>query len=186
MQKRIRGPLNSTDRLVVEHNHVSPHRNRRTGQGENSIRHVLLPKMADEVNQTEDLQRLQRGLSFLVGVRKRSRGPKNKISCQPRKRRTQMTHVSRAISIYDAPMASANTLNKANVCFGLAISWYQFLKPRNEQRAPLTRRWGPLVQHTSQSPQRAISASSPPCPMPAVHLPLSPIPRWDYPVFSPQ
>ena len=27
--------------------------------------------------------------------------------------------------MYDAPMASANTFNKANVCFGLVIPWRQ-------------------------------------------------------------
>ena len=79
--------------------------------------------MTDEVDRTEDLQRLQRGLSLLVDVREGSRGPKNEIDCQPRKRGSQLiTYVSRAISMYDAPMASANTLNKANVCFGLVIS----------------------------------------------------------------
>ena len=38
---------------------------------------------------------------------------------------TQITHVSKAISRYDVPMASANTFNRANVCFGLAISGHQ-------------------------------------------------------------
>ena len=31
LQKCVRSPLDSTDRLVVEHGHVSPHCNRRTG-----------------------------------------------------------------------------------------------------------------------------------------------------------
>ena len=80
LQERVRSSLDSTDGLVVEHSHVPPHRDRRTSQGENSIRHVLLPKMADEVDRTEDLQRLQRGLCLLVGVCKRSRGPRNRLS----------------------------------------------------------------------------------------------------------
>lgn len=51
--------------------------------------------------------------------------------------------------MYDAPIASANTFNKVNVCLGLEISGYQ---PQLLVMAPmiLTRREGLSVQHTSQ------------------------------------
>lgn len=55
LQKRIRSALDPTDRLVIEHYHVSPDCDRRAGQWENCVRHILLPEVADEVGQTQDL-----------------------------------------------------------------------------------------------------------------------------------
>ena len=96
LQKPVRGSFNPTDRLIVEYNHVPPHGDSGTCQRKNRICHVLLPEMADEVNRTQDLQGLQRGLILQVGVREHSRGPSDGMDCQPTKEEKWTTHVSRA------------------------------------------------------------------------------------------
>jgi hypothetical protein len=53
LHKRIRSALDLADRLIVEHYHLAADHNRTSGEGEQRNVDILLPKVADKIDQME-------------------------------------------------------------------------------------------------------------------------------------